>query len=160
MNLVKSVSPVSKSYTPKVMPWMRKNAKNILLPTVVVGGMMCVASLFKTPGKTLNQHKDRENYFDGFGLGTNDKYPASGGSYEYEHDMTYQYDSEESIASNIANAINVARNKFFANVVDPVAEHPVVPFAATALASLGLYCVNNKNPQAQSEQTSAQTESV
>ncbi len=160
MNLVKSVLPVSKSYTPKVMPWMRKNAKKIILPTVVVGGMLTAASLFKTPGKTLNPHKDRVNYFDGFGICTNDKYPASGESYEYEHDMTFKYDPEESIASNVANATNVARNKLFADVVDPVAEHPVVPFAATALASLGLYCVNNKNPQAQSEQTSAQTESV
>lgn len=111
---------------------LSKGVRKIFLTAAVVGGVWTAASLFKTPGKTLNPH-----------IATNPIYYQLCGPGDFE------YDQSESIMSNVGYNLGVANDKLFTNVVDPVAEHPIIPTTATALALLGLASTKPKEDSAE-----------
>ena len=107
--------------------------RTVLVATALAGGALTTASVFKTPGTTINPcHKELR----GIERLCGEIDPAE--KLEYP-----EYDNSRSIASNVGEYALVTNNKLFDNVIDPITDKPVLPLTATALAMLGIKAIPN-----------------
>ncbi len=117
-----------------VMPMVRKT----LIGAAIVGGALTTASLFKTPGKTLNP-QDPPLY-----------------ATLLDTQREFGYDETKSVMHNVGTNAEAAIDKLFDNVIDPITEKPILPATATVLAMLGARAAKTKENAAE-EITSNET---
>ena len=147
----KVYSPVRNNFQRGFRNRLKSLGRKALLTTALVGGCLTMASIVKTPKETLNPFVSTWHPYS-----VDHEHPASSNVLE---DPQFGWNNSESIKDNIGNNIKAANNKLFTEVIDPIAEKPILPTTITALSMLGCIATlpkegNTNNPD------KAKTESV
>lgn len=119
---------------------LKSVGRKTLLTTAVVSGCLTAASIVKTPNETLNPFVETTDYYF-----INPKHhPASSNILYLFGEPEFGWNNSLSIADNINNNIKVANYKLFRDVIDPIAEKPIIPTTATALSMIGCLATKPK----------------